>query len=268
MIRLLLLFSALFLSYISLAQTVENIRVEPEGDNIKIHYRIGGSTEAQLYHVVLTCSIDGGPRFIPEAVIGDVGGNIRGGKSYYTIVWDVFEDVDEVGSAEFFIKVELMEDLASPVSPIQVRPKKMHEKATQRQLEVSDQGFKIEQSAETDPFDRRFLVSYRATRYNLIGFTAGTMGNWGIYGSIRLGTYDEYLELLSGSLTAGLTRHFLSTGTYRLHGYLGAGIGDYFDTFNVEAGLTNVIWNRLTLTLGLEYPGYYADVVFGIGIIL
>ncbi|HER07319.1 MAG TPA: hypothetical protein ENO20_00265 [Bacteroides sp.] len=274
MLRSLLLLPVLLISYISFAQTVENIRVETEGEKIKIHYRIGGSTEAQLYRVTLTCSLDGGDRFEPKAVIGDVGMNIRGGKSYYTIVWDVFEDVDDVGSAEFFVKVEMMEDMTAPVTPIEVRPKKMHEESVKRQVEESDQGFKVEkpdetkESGEPDPYNNRFLLSYRASTYNLIGFTAGTLGNWGLYGSVRIGRYDQALELLSGSVTAGMTKHFFSAGKYRMHGYLGAGIGDYFNRFDLEAGITNVFFNRLTVTVGMEYPGYYADFVFGIGVVL
>ena len=42
--RLSLFITALTISLVSFAQTVENIRIEPEGDNIKISYRIGEST--------------------------------------------------------------------------------------------------------------------------------------------------------------------------------------------------------------------------------
>jgi hypothetical protein len=63
-----------------LAQTVENIRVEQEGEKLNIHYRIGGSTTEQLYFVTLTCSVDGGTPFEPVSVIGDVGGQYPRGK--------------------------------------------------------------------------------------------------------------------------------------------------------------------------------------------
>jgi len=58
------LFLTLFLLLILLgtyAQTVENITVEPDGDKINIHYRIGGSTDKQVFNIQLTCSVDGGP---------------------------------------------------------------------------------------------------------------------------------------------------------------------------------------------------------------
>ena len=70
-----------------------------------------------------------------------------------------------------------------------------------------------------------------------------------------------------GSVTGGVTKHFLTSGNYRLHGYAGIGMGDLFDAFDVEAGVTNVIVNRLTLTAGIAYPTYYAELVFGIGIV-
>jgi hypothetical protein len=272
MLRYLLLIQVLLVGYLSYSQTVENIRVEPEGDKIRIYYRIGGSTEAQLYNVTLTCSMDGSPRFEPKAVIGDVKGNIRGGKSYYTIVWDVFEDVDEVGSAEFFVKVELMDDAASPISPFQDQSRQPEVKTpeketTEKEPEPADQGFGVKEQVKKGKFDNRFLLSYRASSFNLLGFTAGTMGNWGFYGSVRVGGYYEDVDLMSGSLTAGITKNFFAAGMYRLHGYMGAGIGDYFNTLDLETGLSNIFWNRLTLTLGMEYIGY-ADLVFGIGIVL
>ncbi len=268
MLRPLLLLSFFLVSSYSFAQTVENIRVETEGDKIKVHYRIGGSTEAQLYKVTLSCSLDGGARFEPKAVIGDVGMNIRGGRSYYTIVWDVFEDVNQVGSAEFFVKVEMEEDMTAPVTPIEVRPRKMHEESVKRELEETDKGVEVEKSREPAPFNHRYHLAYRASSYNLLGLTAGTLGKWGFYGSLRIGSFDDDMQLLSGSFTAGATKHIFSAGIYRLHGYLGAGIGDYFNKFDAEVGITNVLFDRLTVTLGMEYPGYYLDFVFGIGVVL
>ena len=79
--RVYLLLVALLTSYVVHAQTVENIRVEQEDDMILVHYRIGGSTDEQTYDAKLSCSIDGGPRFEPQTVFGDVKENIRGGSS-------------------------------------------------------------------------------------------------------------------------------------------------------------------------------------------
>ena len=94
--RIIFLLATVALVVSGYGQTVENIRVTQEGEQLKITYRIGASTEAQLYNVYLACSMAGGAKFEPKAVIGDVGENVIGGKSYYMVMWDVFEDVDEV----------------------------------------------------------------------------------------------------------------------------------------------------------------------------
>jgi hypothetical protein len=271
------------MSLLAFAQTVENIRVEPEGNNIKINYRIGGSTDAQLYDVFVTCSMDGGPRFEPESVIGDVGPNIRGGRSFYTVIWDVFEDVEEVGNAEFFIKVELVSDMAAPVmtppaeeTRRQVDQPQQKEKESRRKVEQPakqdpspfEPTFEKEDKKRTSRFERYLFLAYSGSIFNPFGFSAGTLKNWGAYGSVRLGYFNEIYESMEGSITAGITKHFFSSGKYRLHGYVGAGVGDFFDEFDVEGGITNIIGNRLKLTVGVEYPTYYANLVFGVGIIL
>ena len=265
--RSLLLLSALFISYLSFSQTVENIRVEAEGDNIKINYRIGGSTDAQLYTVVLSCSMDGGPRFEPSAVIGDVGQNIRGGRSYYTVIWDVFEDLDEVGEVEFFVKLVLTSDQAVPVNPYQ---EKQTDQQSTRQEKITspfDQDVKTKRSKEKGDFDRNIFIAYSGSDYNMLGFSAGMLGNWGFYASFRYGGYDDLWMVTYGSVTGGVTKHFLTRGKYRLHGYAGAGVGDFFDELDIEAGLTNIIANRLVLSAGIAYPTWYAEVVIGIGIV-
>ena len=45
-----------------------------------------------------------------NAVTGDAGSNIPGGKQQYRVVWDVLEDVDELYSAEFFVEATIKED--------------------------------------------------------------------------------------------------------------------------------------------------------------
>ena len=288
--RALFCITGVFLACTLYSQTVENIRVEPEGENIKINYRIGGSTDAQLYNVYLTCSMDGGPRFEPRSVIGDVGQNIRGGRSFYTVIWDVFEDVELVGNAEFFVRVELVSDAAAPLVN---QPREQPEEA-ERQIQEPvaanqqvtqppsnkqtnetgrvdtspfDPAFETTEKKQMGAFERYLYISYSGSQLNPVGISFGTLRKWGVYGSIRLGKYNELYELMEGSVTAGLTKSVVNLGVYRLHGYVGAGIGDFFDTFDVEAGVSNVLFNRLKLSVGLEYPGYYASFVYGIGLI-
>ncbi len=58
--RLIFILAILALVSSGYAQTVENIRVTQEGDQLKITYRIGASTETQLFNVYLSCSMSGG----------------------------------------------------------------------------------------------------------------------------------------------------------------------------------------------------------------
>lgn len=267
--RLFLFITALTISLVSFAQTVENIRIEPEGDNIKISYRIGGSTEAQLYNVFLTCSMDGGERFEPKAVIGDVGQNIRGGKSFNTVIWDVFEDVEEVGSVEFFIKVELISDMSTPATTPQQEVQQRIEPEQEQETGAFDPGFESRQTKQKAEFDRRTFLAYNGSVFNPFGFSGGMVGNWGFYGSLRLGYFNEYWESYEGSFSAGVTKYIFSVKQHRLHGYAGIGRGDLFDEFEFEGGVIGVIGNRLNLTLGFSYiPNlYYGDLIFGIGIV-
>ncbi len=267
--RLSLLFTALTISLGSFAQTVENIRIESEGDNIKISYRIGGSTESQLYNVFLTCLMDGGQRFEPRAVIGDVGQNIRGGKSFNTVIWDVFEDVEEVGSVEFFIRVELVSDMSTPVATPQQEVQQRIEPEQEQETSAFGPGFESGQTKQKTKFDRRSFVAYNGSVFNPFGVSAGMIGNWGFYGSLRIGYFNEYWESYEGSYSAGVTKHIFSKEKHRLHGYAGIGMGDFFDEFEFEGGVIGVIGNRLNLTLGFSYIPYvyYGDVIFGIGIV-
>jgi hypothetical protein len=271
--RTLVLITGILLGGMAFSQTVENIRVEPEGENIKISYRIGGSTESQLYNVFLSCSMDGGPRFEPGSVIGDVGQNIRGGRSYYTVIWDVFEDIEEVGNAEFFVRVEMISDAAVSTRNTdqdrsdEIKSQEPREEVREQNAAPFEPTFESGSKKHEASFARYLYIAYSGSQWNPYGFSFGTLRNWGFYGSIRLGQYEEDFGLLEGSVTAGLTKNIVNIDMYRLHGYVGAGIGDFFDTFDLEAGVSNILFNRLKLTVGIEYPGYYATIVYGIGLI-
>jgi hypothetical protein len=51
----------------------------------------------------------------PKNLSGDCGENIAGGKSDYTIIWDALKDLDELQSAEFLVKAELVKGKATYV---------------------------------------------------------------------------------------------------------------------------------------------------------
>jgi hypothetical protein len=295
------IFNLLILLGISLgihAQTVENIRVVQDGENLKINYRIGASKEAQIFNVFMTCSMNGGPRFEPKAVIGDVGENIIGGKSYYTIVWDVFEDVDEVVNPEFFIRVELVSDMSPEVEEPAMRDQPLQQKTQQETKQQSpppqsQPNFVTEEEKTGPNFDRNgffsFNFSYLSWYGLLYGVSFGSLNNWGYYVTpLRFGAnfYDFEEDGLMDDfditfeISAGVTKHIVSAGFYRLHGYGGLGlhyIGEnlaeyYFPTYTashimLETGVVNVL-GAFNLTMGIEISfGYQTAMVFGAGFV-
>jgi hypothetical protein len=90
------------------AQTVDSIKVEQAGDKILIHYKILLSDEQQVFRVTLSCFLSTGIKLEPKSITGDVGESVTGGKSEYMIVWDVLKDLEELQTAEFSVKAELV----------------------------------------------------------------------------------------------------------------------------------------------------------------
>jgi hypothetical protein len=280
------------------SQTVENIQVVQDGENLKITYRIGASTAEQLYSVFLSCSMDGGSRFEPKAVIGDVGENISGGKSFNTVIWDVFADVDEVVNPEFFVRVELVSDL----SPVATRSQDLEQEAVKE--EPTQQPIVFESTIEEEPsgltFDRNGFFSFNFVSGLGIpfGISFGSLNNWGYYvtpmrfavDTYEIYHYDSYYGQyvtenevdFNYMLAAGVTKHFVSAGFYRLHGYWGLGSHIYGANLAgvtvdptvkshlmLETGIVNVL-GGFNITLGLSYSiGYiYAmNFVFGAGFV-
>lgn len=96
------------LSITASAQKADSIRVEQAGDFIKIGYKIIGSKPGEVYRVKILCSINGGLNSEIRNVTGDVGSQVIGGKEEYWAIWDVLKDVEELTSAEFIVRVELI----------------------------------------------------------------------------------------------------------------------------------------------------------------
>lgn len=268
-----LLLILLFACSIARAQTVENIQVEQEEDQILIHFRIGESTDMQIYLVELTCSMDGGPRFVPRSLRGEVGQNIRGGKSNYTIIWDVFEDYEEVGDVEFFIRVELKKDL----SPISIPPEVINQ--PEGDPEFPGGGTEVKTVVQ-EPFDHAAMVSFYGSTYSPYGIWAGTVKDYGFYGSVRAGTNNDEVQTdFWFDIIAGFTKHLFTRGNYRLHAYAGLGSSiEFYEEYEfntswvepviaVDAGMINVV-GRIAITAGLEYVnGYGVHIAYGVGFV-
>jgi hypothetical protein len=90
------------------AQTVDSIKVEQAGDIIKIHYKILKSNESQVFRISLSCIVSSGMKMEPRSLSGDYGENVIGGRVKYMIIWDVLKDIDELQSADFSVKAELV----------------------------------------------------------------------------------------------------------------------------------------------------------------
>jgi len=257
--QLFLLLACFIFSLGVTAQTIENIRVEPDGENILVHYRIGGSTDAQTFKVYLNCSVDGGKKFAPKTVIGDVGENIRGGKSNYTIIWDVFEDMDEIGEAEFFVSFDLTSDLTKDL----VQTDRAHRSL----VEKENTGIDV-------------FLAYTGSTLCPYGLSTGiTYNKWGGYISFRWGVDDPgYVYYTDWRIyVAGLMRQVIQKGKYSLYVYAGAGaVNEYYEdysgggysdytTFIADGGVFNTI-GRISLTLGVEYINAdWIQPVFGVG---
>lgn len=96
------------------AQKVDSIKVEQNGDFIKIRYKILDSRPGEMYNVKILCSINGGLNTELRSVTGDVGDMVAGGKPEYWIVWDVLKDVEEIKSVDFIVRAELRQAVKPP----------------------------------------------------------------------------------------------------------------------------------------------------------
>jgi len=88
------------------AQRIDNVRPEIEGDKIHIYYDLTGLSEDQSVLVKAFMSTDGGKTYgeALKSVTGDAGIITGPGKSR-CIVWNVFEEVDELVSLDVKFKV-------------------------------------------------------------------------------------------------------------------------------------------------------------------
>jgi len=196
------IYAFFLLSVISKAQTVDSIRVEQAGDLIKVHYKILNSNPDQVFRVSVLCSIDGGLKSQLNSLAGDFGENIVGGRSDYMILWDVLKDVDELKSAEFFIKAELVKDL-SKESEIENGPLKFWQRKY---------------------FNFQLVTDFPGQKF---GIRFGYMGSFGIssqlfYGKIPLSAKYENVPSYGNSgkylgVGLGLTMRVINNRNFKLH---------------------------------------------------
>jgi len=120
--KTILLLAGIFLLFpLAHSQTVDSIRIEQSGDLIKVYFKILNSNSNQVFRVSVLCSINGGLKSQLNSLSGDFGENIIGGRDSYMILWDVLKDVEELNSAEFFVKAELVKDLSEAAADNSLR---------------------------------------------------------------------------------------------------------------------------------------------------
>ncbi len=149
--------------------------------------------------------MDGGSRFEPKAVIGDVGENIIGGKSFYTIIWDVFEDVEEVVNPEFFVRVDLISDMSVAAGAATTRAQQpTHQEPVEQKQETTQQAKPFEPRLKTmclvqdvkPHFERNgfFSFSFNTGMGIPFGISFGSLNNWGYYVTpmrIAINSFDQ-----------------------------------------------------------------------------
>lgn len=157
-------------SAISFSQEVKDIVTTQNGDKIDVSFKISDSNSKQIFAVTLFCAIDGKEKVELKSITGDVGKNIPGGKDSYKITWDVLKDVDELNSAEFFVKIEVVN-------------KKEKNDVTNNEKPV-------------DLLDKPFYGGYNMSFILPIGLKYGYLRKWGYFVSARFGsvayTDNEY----------------------------------------------------------------------------
>jgi hypothetical protein len=200
---------------VTFSQTVDSIKVEQAGDIIKIHYKILKSDESQVFRITLSCIVSSGMKMEPRSLSGDYGENVIGGRANYMIVWDVLKDVDELQSAEFSVKAELIKGRPSGSGNINLTG-----------------------------WDKKRIHVFLATKIPgpRYGIKIGYMGSWGVcaaYGSGRVSIIDE--SPISPKdipnqpfYSLDLTRRIVNRNSFQLH--LNAGYSKYAMLFAPSRG--------------------------------
>jgi hypothetical protein len=198
-----LLVVTLFSFHFVSAQKVDNIRTEQSGDFIKIRYNILNSKPGEVYKVVVLCSINGGLKTELESISGDAGNQVPGGKPEYWVVWDVLKDVDELKSAEFIVRAELLKSTTT------------QDLAVNRNNETTDIWSKKR-------FNVLIALVGPGPKY---GFRVGYMGKWGITTEFLSGKTEksdaDYQAPNSAFYGAAVTKRIINQKNTQLHLLLG-----------------------------------------------
>jgi hypothetical protein len=182
-----------------LAQRIENVHPEIAGEKIHIYYDLIGIAADQQVIVKAFMSTDGGRTYGEplKSVTGDVG-IVAGSGKEKCIIWDVFEDVDELVSVN--VKFKVTADL---LQSEQYRP------STERQ-------FKLNLNAN---LGSKSILEYKSYGFNLKGVIYLNQLGLGVRGDY----YRTFREKINYS--DSFNHHYPDTGYY--WGYAGGAIIEY-----------------------------------------
>ncbi|MBN2681673.1 MAG: hypothetical protein JXR58_04140 [Bacteroidales bacterium] len=206
-----------FMSVLSFSQEVQDIVTTQNGEKIDVSFKVSNSNSKQVFNVTLFCAIDGKEKIELKSVSGDVGSNIAGGKDSYKITWDVLKDVDELNSAEFFVKIVLAKD--------------------DSKLKV-EKPVKEVQSEKAHPW----YVGYNGSTFLGFGLRAGYLGKYGGYVSFR-----------SGTRWANEDRYYYNNYKYASQENYDAGISDSYESVFLGTGNGQSGYDGTSLVFGGSY---------------
>lgn len=89
--------------------------VEMEGTKIVVHYDIVNASPVERFEIELAFVDDEDYYYYPKTTTGDVGVDIKGGKGK-RIIWDLFQDVEEVGRIQAIVVISSIKEV--PGGPV------------------------------------------------------------------------------------------------------------------------------------------------------
>lgn len=207
-----LLIAGFFSFHLVLAQKVDNIRAEQSGDFIKIRYKILNSKPGEVYRVSVLCSINGGMKTELESISGDAGDQVPGGKPEYWVIWDVLKDVDDLKSADFIVRAELLKALPGKEATV--------DKTAEKAVNSSN-------SLNSDLWTKKrfnVLLSFMGPGPKS-GFRFGYIGNWGLSMQVLSGKTEKgdanYEAPNSLFYSADVTKRIVNQKNFQMHVFLG-----------------------------------------------
>jgi hypothetical protein len=189
-------------------QKVDGIKTEQSGDFIKIRYKLLDSKPGEVYRVTILCSINGGLKTELESISGDAGDQVPGGRSEYWVIWDVLKDVDELKSADFIVRAELLNAEKSADKTGNTVPNTVNESETEY---WAKKRFNI-------------LLSFMGPGPKS-GLRFSYMGSWGISGQFVTGKTEKgevsYVPPASPMYGFDITKRAINRNNIQMHMMLG-----------------------------------------------